>query len=113
MIEEAYETVEAINLKDDDNLKEELGDVLLQVVMHARIAGEAGRFDMTDVVDGVTRKMIRRHPHIFGNGNVQTPEAVAAAGKLLSGRRKMKPPRLRESAECPGRFRPISELRKY
>ena len=72
MIEEAYETVEAINLKDDDNLKEELGDVLLQVVMHARIAGEAGRFDMTDVVDGVTRKMIRRHPHVFGSAKAQS-----------------------------------------
>lgn len=88
MIEEAYETVEAINLKDDDNLKEELGDVLLQVVMHARIAGEAGRFDMTDVVDGVTRKMIRRHPHIFGNGNVQTPEAVAGGWEAIKRQEK-------------------------
>lgn len=67
MIEEAYETVEAIDLKDDENLKEELGDVLLQVVMHGQIASEQQRFDMTDIIDGVTRKMIRRHPHIFGD----------------------------------------------
>ena len=77
LLEEAYETVEAINLKDDENLKEELGDVLLQVVMHAQIASEEGRFDINDVVDGVAQKMIRRHPHIFGTAQAASPEAVA------------------------------------
>lgn len=76
MIEEAYETVEAIDLKDDENLKEELGDVLLQVVMHAQIAGEKRRFDMTDVIDGVARKMIRRHPHIFGEVKADSSREV-------------------------------------
>ena len=76
MIEEAYETVEAIDLKDDENLKEELGDVLLQIVMHAQIAGEERRFDMTDVIDGVARKMIRRHPHIFGDVSADSSQEV-------------------------------------
>ena len=76
MIEEAYEAVEAIDLKDDENLKEELGDVLLQIVMHAQIAGEERRFDMTDVIDGVARKMIRRHPHIFGDVSADSSQEV-------------------------------------
>lgn len=76
MLEEAYEVVDAINEKDDDNLKEELGDVLLQVVMHSQIAKETGRFDMSEVVDEVARKMVRRHPHIFGNAKAQDSEAV-------------------------------------
>ena len=73
MLEEAYEAVDAINEKDDENLKEELGDVMLQVVMHAQIASEEGRFDMSDIIDDVAKKMIRRHPHIFGS-----PKAVEA-----------------------------------
>lgn len=77
MIEEAYEAAEAIDNKDDENLQEELGDVLLQVVMHAQIAKEQGRFDMTDVIQGVSEKMIRRHPHIFGS------TVVGDAGEVL------------------------------
>ena len=66
MLEEAYETAEAIDRGDMDNLKEELGDVLLQVVFHARMAQEAGCFDFSDVVDGVCKKLVFRHPHVFG-----------------------------------------------
>lgn len=65
MLEEAYEVVEAIDQKDEENLKEELGDVLLQVVMHAQIAEEENWFDMADIVDGIASKMVSRHPHIF------------------------------------------------
>ncbi len=65
MIEEAYETVEAINNKDMANLREELGDVLLQVVFHAQLAQEAAKFDLTDVINKECEKMIRRHPHVF------------------------------------------------
>lgn len=80
MLEEAYEVVDAINEKDDANLKEELGDVLLQVVMHCQIAREEGRFDMNDVIDGVARKMIHRHPHIFGSADTaaQTSEKISS-----------------------------------
>lgn len=71
-IEEAAEVICGINILertgDPDNLKEELGDLLMQVVMHARIAEEEGLFTMDDVIQSITDKMIRRHPHVFGNG---------------------------------------------
>ena len=66
MLEEAYEAVEAIDEEDPEHLKEELGDVLLQVVFHARMAEEEGLFSFGDVVDGVAKKMVFRHPHVFG-----------------------------------------------
>ena len=67
MLEEAYEAADAIDHMDMDNLKEELGDVLLQVVFHARMAQEAGAFTFDDVVDGICKKLVYRHPHVFGN----------------------------------------------
>ncbi|MXN54230.1 nucleoside triphosphate pyrophosphohydrolase [Shinella sp. AETb1-6] len=75
-IEEAYEVADAIERNDMDDLCEELGDLLLQVVFHARIAEERGAFDFGSVVEAVTRKMIRRHPHVFERSDAQTPEAV-------------------------------------
>ena len=78
IIEEAYEVVDGIDTYqatgDDSNLCEELGDVLMQVVMHARIAEEEGRFTMADVIRGISEKMIRRHPHVFGTAKADTPE---------------------------------------
>lgn len=88
MLEEAYETVEAINKNDDDNLKEELGDVLLQVVMHSQIAGEEERFDMSDVVHCIAEKMIRRHPHIFGNTSAGSADDVADRWEDIKKREK-------------------------
>lgn len=75
-IEEAYEVADAIERKDHGDLCEELGDLLLQVVFHSRIAEEAGLFSFGDVVEAVTRKMIRRHPHVFGSPEERTPDAV-------------------------------------
>ncbi|MED9932615.1 MAG: MazG nucleotide pyrophosphohydrolase domain-containing protein, partial [Catenibacillus sp.] len=66
MLEEAYEVVDAIDNHDTENLKEELGDILLQVYMHAQISSETGEFEVEDVVDGIARKMLHRHPHVFG-----------------------------------------------
>lgn len=66
MLEEAYEAAEAIDEKNPEHLKEELGDVLLQVVFHAQMAKEEGLFTLRDVVDGVAKKMVFRHPHVFG-----------------------------------------------
>jgi MazG family protein len=66
LIEEAYEVVEAINTGDDANLREELGDLLLQSVFHAQIAAEEGRFDFDAVARSISEKLIRRHPHVFG-----------------------------------------------
>ena len=75
-IEEAYEVADAIERKDPDDLCEELGDLLLQVVYHAQMAEEAGQFSFGDVVHAVTRKMIRRHPHVFAVSDAATPDAV-------------------------------------
>src|SRR5690242_1630700 len=66
-VEEAYEVADAIQRGDFDNLCEELGDLLLQVVYHARMAEEIGEFSFPDVVEAITKKMIRRHPHVFGD----------------------------------------------
>lgn len=80
MMEEAAELLAAIRIYDQtgnpENMREELGDVLLQVVMHAQIASEEGLFTMEDVVDEVSRKMVRRHPHVFGTGSADTPDEV-------------------------------------
>jgi ATP diphosphatase len=75
-IEEAYEVADAIERKDMDDLCDELGDLLLQVVFHARMAEEAGEFSFGDVVEAITRKMIRRHPHVFARSDADTPDAV-------------------------------------
>ena len=76
-IEEAFEVAEAIDSGDADDLRLELGDLLLQVVFHAQIASESGRFDMQGVCQGVIDKMTRRHPHVFGDVDAADAEAVA------------------------------------
>lgn len=88
MLEEAYEVVEAIDQKDEENLKEELGDVLLQVVMHAQIAEEENWFDMADIVDGIASKMVSRHPHIFGDASVTTSEEVLDQWEAIKKKEK-------------------------
>ena len=91
ILEEAYEVVEAIDMKDARLLAEELGDLLLQIVFQARIAEEAGQFSMQDVVDGITDKLVRRHPHIFGD--VQLSDAAAVLANWEAIKRKEKPER--------------------
>lgn len=76
LIEEAYEVLEAIDRKDDTALCEELGDLLLQVVFHARLAAEASRFTIDDVANAVNDKLIRRHPHVFGDVDAKTASEV-------------------------------------
>lgn len=76
LIEEAYEVVDAIKREDHPHLEEELGDLLLQVVFHSEIASEAGRYDMNDVARGISEKLIRRHPHVFGDSSVDDAEGV-------------------------------------
>jgi nucleoside triphosphate diphosphatase len=78
-VEEAYEVATAIEANDLPALKDELGDLLFQVVFHSQMAAEAGAFAFGDVVRAVCEKMIRRHPHVFGNGNAKTPGAVTLA----------------------------------
>jgi len=76
LIEEAYEVLDAIDAENPDMLCEELGDLLLQVVFHAQIAKENGQFDMNDVVNGISSKMVNRHRHVFGDEVAETPEDV-------------------------------------
>ncbi len=76
LLEEAGEVRSAVRKKDWENLAEELGDVLLQVVFHSQIAQEKGLFTVSDVVSGINRKLIRRHPHVFGNKKADTPKDV-------------------------------------
>jgi tetrapyrrole methylase family protein/MazG family protein len=83
LLEEAYEAVEAIDRGNLPALAEELGDVLLQVVLHAQIAVEAGSFSLPDVIRAITEKLLRRHPHVFGEVEAATPEAVLANWEQL------------------------------
>ena len=76
MLEEAYEAVAAINHGDMDNLREELGDLQMQILFHARMEEERGGFDFDDVCDEACKKLIRRHPHVFGDAAAGTPEEV-------------------------------------
>ncbi|MFN7174461.1 MAG: nucleoside triphosphate pyrophosphohydrolase [Thermaurantiacus tibetensis] len=82
-IEEAYEVADAIAREDMADLRDELGDLLLQVVFHARMAEEAGAFAFADVVEAICAKMERRHPHVFGNAAAATPEAVVTAWEAI------------------------------
>src|SRR5262252_1924723 len=75
-IEEAYEVADAVARGDIDDLRDELGDLLLQVAFHARMAQEAGLFDFGDVDSGITEKLLRRHPHVFGEARGLSPKAV-------------------------------------
>lgn len=75
LLEEAYEVIEAIDTGDRANLKEELGDLLLQPVFHAAIAEESGDFTMNEVLDAINDKLVRRHPHVFGEEIIKTSEA--------------------------------------
>ncbi len=82
IMEEAAELLAAIRIYDQtgnpENMREELGDILMLVVLHAQIASEEGLFTMADVVEEVSRKMVRRHPHVFGNGQADTTEQILA-----------------------------------
>ncbi|OIJ20516.1 nucleoside triphosphate pyrophosphohydrolase [Anaerobacillus alkalidiazotrophicus] len=76
LLEEAYEVLDAIDEEDEDHLAEELGDVLLQVMLHAQIGEDEGMFTVDDVISSLTEKMVRRHPHVFGEGNLPDSDEV-------------------------------------
>ena len=76
VLEEAYETAHAIDAHDTDNLREELGDLLMQVLLHADMEAERGTFDLDDVADTACKKLVFRHPHVFGSAEAGDPEAV-------------------------------------
>ncbi|MEM9332849.1 MAG: MazG family protein, partial [Pseudomonadota bacterium] len=97
-IEEAYEVADAIERDDMEDLRLELGDLLLQSVYHAQIAQESGHFDFGDVVEGITAKMIRRHPHVFGTEDV-TAEAFSSRSLEKGTWEKIKQEEKLEAAE--------------
>ncbi len=83
LLEESYEALEAIDSGDPDRLTEELGDVLLQVLMHAAVASRTGEFSFADVSEHIARKLIRRHPHVFGEGTAKTSDEVYQNWEVL------------------------------
>lgn len=105
MIEEAYEAVDGIRILketgDSSSLQEELGDVLMQVFLHSQIAEEEGNFTLEDVVDGISRKMIYRHPHVFGSAKADTPDQVLQNWEELKKIEKGNPTAEEEIAAVP------------
>ncbi len=97
-VEEAYEVADAIERGDLGDLRDELGDLLLQVVFHARMAEEQGKFAFPDVVEAITAKMIRRHPHVFGERRNWTPEEVKASWRRIKQDEKAERKAAREAA---------------
>ena len=87
-LEEAYEVADAIDRGDLDHLKDELGDLLLQVVFHARMAEEQGLFAFEDVVEAITTKLIRRHPHVFADADGKTADAVKGLWERIKAQEK-------------------------
>lgn len=87
-VEEAYEVAEAIDNNDMDALKDELGDLMFQAVFHARMAEEAGYFNFSDVIDAISDKMIRRHPHVFGDENYRDAEEQTVAWEEQKARER-------------------------
>lgn len=96
--EESEEVVQAIENKDDENLCEELGDVLLQVLMHSQIAAEENRFTIEDVVDMLAHKLVRRHPHVFGERRALTPEEGLASWEAVKQQEKEERERRKKQA---------------
>src|SRR6476660_5561803 len=88
LIEEAYEAAEAARAQDDAHFREELGDLLLLVVMHAQIARETGRFDIEEVIEQVSDKLIRRHPHVFGTSEARDASAVVKQWEAIKREEK-------------------------
>ena len=94
LLEETYETLEAIDTLDEggdpDHLREELGDVLLQVYLHAAIAAQAGQFDIQDVAEGLRQKMLRRNPHVFGDVKETDPARINETWETLKAEEKQR-----------------------
>ena len=101
-LEEAYEVADAIARNDLAELKEELGDLLLQVVFHARMAQEQGAFDFGDVVEAITQKLIRRHPHVFGDKRADHPDAVKGLWEEIKAQEKAARGRAKEQGALAG-----------
>lgn len=98
LIEEAYEVLDAIDASDDQSLKEELGDLLLHVALHSQMASERGAFDFNDVARCLVKKLVFRHPHVFGIRKIRSADAVLAQWDRLKAAEKEKSGKTRSSA---------------
>ncbi len=98
--EESGEVISAIKKKDDVNFREELGDLLLQVVFHAQMAAERRAFGIAEVLDGLNQKLIRRHPHVFGTAKAQSPQEALAQWKKIKEKEKALLKEAKKSAQA-------------
>ncbi|MEZ2233899.1 nucleoside triphosphate pyrophosphohydrolase [Microcoleus sp.] len=105
IIEEAYETVDAIRRQDQDAIAEELGDLLLQVVLQAQIASDSNQFTLAEIANGITEKLIRRHPHVFGDVEINSVDEVNENWEKIKAAEKG------ETAEKPATF--ASKMSRY
>ncbi len=90
LVEEAYETLEALDNNNPEEIKEELGDLLYQVLFHAKISENKNEFNITDVVESISHKMVHRHPHVFKKENLETPEEVVTQWEEIKSKEKGK-----------------------
>src|SRR6185503_7191582 len=88
LVEETYEVLEAVDNNDSEGLREELGDLLLHIVFHAQLGKEAEKFNIDTVIDGICEKLIRRHPHVFGNDTASSPEEVIKNWEAIKAEEK-------------------------
>jgi len=93
LLEESYEYIDAVQSGNVKNMVEELGDVLLQVVFHSQIAKEEGKFTIDDVINGISEKMVRRHPHVFGSENLGTSKEVLKKWEEIKSEEKAEKPK--------------------
>lgn len=101
LADETEEVFQAIDAQDMENLCEELGDVLLQVVMNSQIAAEKGLFTIEDVISGLSRKMVRRHPHVFGDAKASSPEESLRLWKQIKEQEKKEKEKRVQNSEKP------------
>jgi tetrapyrrole methylase family protein / MazG family protein len=102
LLEETYEALEALDANDMTDLCEELGDLLLQVVLHAQIAGESGNFTMVDILQGINRKLVYRHPHVFGSLDVEDVDGVLRNWEALKSAERQKDERKKKKGLLDG-----------
>lgn len=113
LLEEAYEVLHALDEERYDELCEELGDLLLQVVFHAELAEEAGRFDIEDVLRAINEKLVRRHPHVFGDKEAHTPADVLRRWESIKRNEEQRPSSLHGiPAELPALVKAVRTLSK-
>src|SRR5262249_43097040 len=96
LLEETYEVLDSIDARDWSGLADELGDLLLQVVFFSQMASEASHFDVTDALHAINSKLVRRHPHVFADGDAKTPEEVTRKWDEIKATEKPKPAGLLE-----------------